>query len=90
MLFILVGSLGAEITNYLVARKLEFLYQRVDRFHTELLQSNKFDQLMALCEEIEQEPEREQFKARVLDAALGRWIGINQSQIQIPPENTNS
>lgn len=90
MLFILVGSLGAEITNYLVARKMEFLYQRVDRFHTELLQTNKFDQLMALCEEIEQEREREQFKARVLEAALGRWIGINQNQIQTPPENINS
>jgi CheY-like chemotaxis protein len=90
MLFILVGSLGAEITNYLVARKLEFLYKRVDRFHTELLQTNKFDQLMALCEEIEQEPEREQFRAKVLEAALGRWIGINQNQIQTPPENINS
>jgi len=89
MLFILGGALGAEITNYIVARKLEFLYQRVDRFHTELLQTHRFDQLMALCEEIEQEPAREQFKAKVLEAVLGRWIGINQSQSQTPLENTN-
>ena len=89
MLLILGGSLGAEITNYIVAKKLEFLYQRVDRFHTELLQSHKFEQLMALCEEIEQEPEREKFKAKVLEAALGRWIGINQSQIQTPIDNTS-
>jgi len=89
MLLILGGAIGAEITNYIVARKLEFLYQRVDRFHTELLQSHKFDQLMALCEEIEQEPERDKFKTKVLEAALGRWIEINQSQIQTPLENTN-
>jgi CheY-like chemotaxis protein len=86
MVFILVGSLGAELTNYVFARKLEFLYQRVDRFHTELLQANKFDQLMALCEEIKEDSEREQFKGRVLEAALGRWIGINESQIQTPPK----
>jgi CheY-like chemotaxis protein len=87
MAFILVGSLGAEITNYVFARKLEFLYQRVDRFHTELLQASKFDQLMALCEEIIDSTEREHFKAKVLDAALGRWIGINESQAQTPPES---
>ncbi|HXM46850.1 MAG TPA: hypothetical protein VN956_03205 [Pyrinomonadaceae bacterium] len=89
MLFILGGALGAEITNYIVARKLEFLYQRVDRFHTELLQTHKFDQLMALCEEIEEEPERGRFKAKVLDAALGSWIGVNETQLQTPLERTN-
>src|SRR6185295_20010556 len=79
MVFILVGSLGAEITNYIVARKLEFLYERVDRFHTEWLQANKLDQLLALCDEIDEAAERRQFKTSILNAVLERWKNKDES-----------
>lgn len=89
MVFILVGSVGAEITNYIVAKKLEFLYDRVDRFHTEWLQENKLDQMLALCDELEDADERRQFKAKILDAVLQRWKNRRDSQLQIAAE-TNS
>jgi len=86
MVFILIGSLGAEITNYIVAKKLEFLYERVDRFHTELLQASKLDQMLALCDEIDETSERRHFKASILDAVLERWKTTNDNQSQIPSE----
>lgn len=89
MVFILVGSLGAEITNYIVARKLEFLYERVDRFHTEWLQANKLDQLLALCDEIDEPAERRQFKASILNAVLERWKNKDESPLQITTENNS-
>lgn len=89
MVFILVGSLGAEITNYIVARKLEFLYERVDRFHTEWLQANKLDQLLALCDEIDEAAERRKFKASILAAVLERWKDKDESSLQITTQ-TNS
>ncbi|MCA1630068.1 MAG: GAF domain-containing protein, partial [Acidobacteria bacterium] len=48
MVFILVGSLGAELTNYIFAQKVESLYQRVDKFHSEMLQAGRFEQLLIL------------------------------------------
>jgi CheY-like chemotaxis protein len=86
MVFIFIGSLGAEITNYIFARKVEFLYQRVDKFHKELLQAAQFEQLMAGCEEIEDGPERRQFRIRVLEAARARWIGTFETNQ--PPADT--
>jgi CheY-like chemotaxis protein len=74
MVFIFLGSLGAEITNYLFARKVDFHYDRVDRFHAELLQARRFDQLLAACEELKDEPARNEFHRRILEAAVARWF----------------
>lgn len=75
LIFTVVGVLIAEVTNYLFATKLEFLYERVDKFHAELLQANRFEQLLEASDRIRNEAEREQFKRQVLNAAAARWIG---------------
>lgn len=75
IIFTVVGVLIAEVTNYLFAAKLEFLYERVDRFHSELLQANRFAQLLEASDYIRNEEEREQFKLQVLNSAVAKWIG---------------
>lgn len=89
MVFIFIGSLGAEITNYLFARKVDFHYERVDRFHAELLQARRFDQLLAACEELKDEPSRREFHRRILEAALTRWFreqyGLAQELAPVEP-----
>jgi CheY-like chemotaxis protein len=74
ILFTVIGVLIAEVTNYLFASKLEFLYERVDRFHAELLQANRFAQLLEAADFVRDEAEREQFKLQVLNSAMTTWI----------------
>lgn len=74
IIFTVVGVLIAEVTNYLFASKLEFLYERVDRFHAELLQANRFAQLLEAADYIREDTDREQFKLQVLNSAVATWI----------------
>jgi CheY-like chemotaxis protein len=82
IIFTVVGVLIAEVTNYLFAAKLEFLYKRVDRFHSELLQANRFAQLLEASDYIRNEAEREQFKLHVLNSAVARWIGATEEEFK--------
>lgn len=83
-LFLFIGALGAEVTNYIFAKKLEFLYERVDVFHGELLQARRFEQLLDACESIGSEAESRRFRSAVLDAALNRWIGVTLRTLPTP------
>src|SRR6185369_2630345 len=43
LILIVIGVLVAEATNYIFVKKLEFLYHRVERYHDELLQTDRLD-----------------------------------------------
>jgi CheY-like chemotaxis protein len=75
LVFTVVGVVVAEVTNYIFARKLEFLSHRVDRFHSELLQAYRFEQLLEASDYIRNEGERERYKLHVLETATARWVG---------------
>jgi len=74
LMLIVVGVLVAEVTNYLFVKKLEFLYRRVDRYHEELLQTDRFGQLLSTSYTIKDERLREQFKLELFDAATTQWL----------------
>lgn len=74
MLFVVGGILVAEVTHHLFNRNLEFLYQRVSKFHSELLQTNRFERLLEGSYEIADEDERERFKARLFETAAAKWL----------------
>jgi CheY-like chemotaxis protein len=74
LILIVVGVLVAEVTNYLFSRKLEFLYHRVERYHEELLQTDRFGQLLSMSYSIKDERLREQFKLQLFDAATSQWL----------------
>jgi CheY-like chemotaxis protein len=74
LILIIVGVLVAEVTNYLFGRKLEFLYHRVERYHDELLQTERFGQLLGMSDAIKDERAREGYKLALFTAATSRWI----------------
>lgn len=82
VIFTVIGVLIAEVTNYLFATKLEFLYDRVDRFHAELLQANRFEQLLEASDNVRSEAEREQFKLEILYSAASRWINATSDDVR--------
>jgi CheY-like chemotaxis protein len=79
LMLIVVGVLVAEVTNYLFVKKLEFLYSRVDRYHEELLQTDRFGQLLSTSYTIKDERLREQFKLELFDAATTQWLCARKS-----------
>lgn len=83
ILFAVMGVLVAEITNYLFGRKLEFLYKRVERFHSELLQTNRFEQLLDSSYAIRDEKSREEFKKTLFDAAASEWLHKQRSDSEL-------
>lgn len=74
LMLIVMGVLVAEVTNYLFVKKLEFLYQRVERYHNELLQTDRFGQLLSMSYTIKDERLREKFKMELFDAATAQWL----------------
>lgn len=74
VLFAVAGVVVAEITNYILGRKLEFLNHRVERFHAELLETNRFEQLLDASFHIKDESARDAFKRELLSAAANHWM----------------
>jgi CheY-like chemotaxis protein len=81
VLFAVMGILIAEVTNYLFGRKLEFLNQRVERFHAELLQTNRFEQLLEASYNIKDERSREAFKIELFNSAANQWLRKSESNL---------
>ncbi|HEY5838425.1 MAG TPA: response regulator [Pyrinomonadaceae bacterium] len=75
LILLIIGVFVAEITNYLFGRKLEFLHHRVERYHDELLQTERFGQLLAMADSISDEKAREVYKFELFMAATSEWIG---------------
>jgi len=74
LILLIIGVLVAEITNYLFGRKLEFLYHRVESYHEELLQTERFGQLLGMADSMSDEGAREAYKADLFTAATAEWI----------------
>lgn len=80
ILLSIIGILVAEIMNHLFNRKLEFLYGRVERYHSELLQTDRFAQLLGMSYGIKDERTREEYKLSLFKAATNQWLRTRQSQ----------
>jgi|KBSSwiStaDraftv2_1062776.scaffolds.fasta_scaffold140164_2 CheY-like chemotaxis protein len=74
LILIVIGVLVAEATNYIFVKKLEFLYHRVERYHDELLQTDRFGQLLSMSYTIKNEKLREEFKLALFDTAASQWL----------------
>ena len=74
LILIVIGVLVAEATNYIFVKKLEFLYHRVERYHEELLQTDRFGQLLSMSYTIKNEKLREEFKLSLFDTATSQWL----------------
>ncbi|HSS22066.1 MAG TPA: response regulator [Pyrinomonadaceae bacterium] len=93
VLFAVLGVLVGEVTLHLFNRQLKFLYERVDRFHSELLQSNRFERLLEACFEIKDQKLREEYRVALVNSAIRSWIdpaAIAPNSAEISPTRTSS
>jgi CheY-like chemotaxis protein len=84
LILIVVGVLIAEVTNYILSKKLEFLYHRVEKYHDELLQTDRFGQLLTMSYSIKDEKFREEFKLSLFNSAVTQWLGKNNEPGSAP------
>jgi CheY-like chemotaxis protein len=86
ILFTMVGVLAGEVTNLLLAKKTELLIARADRYHSELLQGSRFEQLLAACDSIDNKTERDKAKRELINGTSTKWIAHGEeSQITSRP-----
>jgi len=91
ILFTTIGVLAGEVTNLLLAKKTELLIARADRYHTELLQGSRFEQLLAACDSIDNTIERNHAKVDLIKGTAVRWISTgSERQIAIQPNLIDS
>lgn len=85
-IFAVVGVVVAQITHHLFNSNLKFLYSRVDRFHAELLEANRFERLLEATSEFDERQKREQYKLLLIEAAATRWLSRESVKLGSPSE----
>jgi hypothetical protein len=73
--FMIAGVVAAEIANLILARKGEGWKERVERYHQELLQADRYEQLLASCESLPDSAGIARAKEDVIRRASEQWIG---------------
>lgn len=69
-----------EVTNLLFFRRMDALYRRTDSFHYELLQSERFENLLASCDELSSVEKRERSIDHVIRTTTIGWLGSKHSE----------
>lgn len=73
-----------EIVHYLFASRLNLAHRRVDRYHEELLQTKRLENLLVACNEFENEQERERCTRSIIETAAQSWVGGFQKPLNKP------
>lgn len=75
-----VGGIVTEAVSYLFFRRVDVANERMDRYHAESLQTRRFENLLASCDEISSLEKREACKERVIDTARAYWFGVQEQK----------
>jgi CheY-like chemotaxis protein len=70
-----VCGLLTEGINFLFFKRVDIANKRMDRYHAEALQTRRFENLLAACDEIKPKEKREESKMMVIEAARTYWFG---------------
>ncbi len=77
--FMIGGVAVAEIVNLLLARKSEGWKERVEKYHQELLQTDRYEHLLASCESLPDSAAIARVKETVILRTTEEWIGTPTS-----------
>jgi len=77
-----VGGIVTEAVSYLFFRRVDAANERMDRYHAELLQTRRLENLLASCDEISSRTKREACKKRVIDAARAYWFAVQEREAE--------
>lgn len=69
-----VAGLVAEIVSILFFRRADSANMRMDRYHFELLETRRFENLLAACNELPSPDRQELTTEHVIETATKRWL----------------
>jgi len=70
-----VSGVVAEAVGLLFFKRADTANGRMDRYHDELLETRRFDNLLAACDELLTDELKENCKEGIIGAATGLWFG---------------
>ena len=69
-----IGGIVTEAVTYLFFRRVDLANARMDRYHAEVLQIKRFENLLAACDDLSPSERREACKEKVIGAATAFWF----------------
>lgn len=78
-----IAGLIAQGITYLFFKRLDAANERLDRYHLELLQVQRFEILLAACGELSLQQENAS-KEKIIQRAMEHWLSAHAPQIQSP------
>jgi CheY-like chemotaxis protein len=69
-----ISGIVIELVNLLFFTRLDGAYRRVDRYHEELLQSKRLENLLSACGEFSDVANREQTIMRIIQTTSKQWM----------------
>ena len=69
------GGLVIQTVNYLLFSRLADAHNRVDRFHEEILQTERLENLLAACEQLSSDEKKELAVLHIIQTTAGTWLG---------------
>lgn len=79
-----IAGVVMEVVHYLFASRLNVAHRRVDRYHEELLQTKRLENLLAACRELGNEQERERCTRSIIETTAKSWIGGPKTPLDEP------
>lgn len=70
----IVSGMIIELVNLLFFTRLDGAYKRVDRYHEELLQSKRLENLLSACGEFSNDENREQTLMQIIQTTARQWM----------------
>jgi CheY-like chemotaxis protein len=84
---VIVGVMG-EAVSVLFFKRVDTANTRMDNYHRELLDTRQFENLLASCDELLNDENKEKYKEKVISAAIKLWLSQGEVIPQISPEKS--
>jgi CheY-like chemotaxis protein len=81
-----VAGVIAEAVGILFFRRADVANARMDRYHSELLGTRQFENLLAACDELLTAERQEKCKEKVIETAAELWLGQGKPKSQPIPQ----
>lgn len=83
-----VGGLVTEAVSYLFFQRVDVANERMDRYHKERIEGQRFETLLQACDGLGSEQKREYCREQVIVAAIVRWLGTSQGTDGSDPDKS--
>lgn len=81
-----LAGLVTEAVSILFFKRADGAITRMDRYHLELLETRRFENLLAACAELPMPDRQERSKENVIQAATKRWLIDSHGPPQVKPK----